>query len=106
MSTKRLVYIFINHPTGSIPYVYTIYKSTPYLEKMFLENYKDGSYMSKRDLERCGIIFPAGPRYKMLPYELHDNFDRWSPSGPDLFDVVHERYMAEQKKNREEKELK
>jgi hypothetical protein len=100
---SKRIFVFINMPVGGKAYVDKIYKSTPYLEQMFLEKYEDGSNMSKRDLERCGIMFPAGPRYQMLPYELRENFDKWSPSGPDLFDIVHERYMAEQKKLREKK---
>ena len=72
------------------------------MEQIF-KNYENGEYMSKRDLERCGILFPAGPRYLMLPYDVPEWFGKWSPSGPDLFDIAHERYMKEQKEKRESK---
>lgn len=104
MSLVKRIFVFINHPTGSPPYIHTIYSTTPYLEQMFSRNNEKDGYMSKRDLERCGILFPAGPRYKMLPYDLPLGFEKWSPSGPDLFDVAHERYMKEQKEKREAKE--
>lgn len=102
---SKRIFVFINFPTGSPPYIHTIYKSTPYLEEMY--HRVKGDTLSKRDLERCGIMFPAGPKYRMLPYELRDNFDKWSPSGPDIIDIAHERYMKEQKEKWEkEKELK
>ena len=89
-------------PVGFSPYVDKIYKSNQYLETMF--DRVKGDTLAKRDLERLGIMFPAGPRYRMLPYELPEHFDTYSPSGPDIIDIVHERYMKEQKRLREEKE--
>jgi hypothetical protein len=99
---SKRIFVFLNCPTGSKPYIHTIYKTTPYLEQMFSQSYEDSKYMRKRDLERCGIMFPAGPRFLMLPYELPEHFDNWSPSGPDIFDIAHERYMKEQKEKQPE----
>ena len=82
MTTRagRRVYVFINTPVGRGPYVDKIYKSTPYLDTIY-ERVK-GELMSKRDLERCGIFFPAGPRYQMLPYELPESRVENSNSHP------------------------
>ena len=98
---SKRIFVFINFPTGLKPYVDKVYKSTPYLETIFNRN--EGSYVTKRDLERCGIMFPAGPRYLMLPHELPEHFEHYSPSGPDLFDIAHEEYMKEQKEKRDSK---
>ena len=96
MSAKRLVYIVVNTPVGMPQYVAKILKANPYLTKMYEEN-RD-QYLSKRNCERLGIMPACGPRYKMLPYEMWDSFmtDDNEPSGPDLFDIVNERYRKEQ----------
>ncbi len=87
MSARRL-YVFLNMPVGAKPYVDKIYKSNPYLDSIF-ERVK-GNFILKRDLERLGIIFPAGPRYLMLPAEEFP-----APTGPDIFDIATERYIKE-----------
>ncbi len=102
MSTK--IFVFLNFPVGGKPYVDKIYKSTPFLENIFSLNKEN--YLKKRDLERLGIVFPAGPRYLMLPHELPRDFENYSPSGPDIIDIVSDRYIKEQKEEREKKELK
>ena len=102
MKSKRSIFIFMNFPTGSNPYVDAVYKATPYLESMYASS--KGQFLSKRDLERAGIWFPAGPRYKMFHYELPESFDTFSPSGPDIIDIAHERFLQHAKETKEAKE--
>lgn len=78
-------------------YVVNIFMANPYITKMFDEN--KGETLRKRDIERLGEFPPCGARFRLLPFELRDNFftERYEPSGPDLWDVVTARYIAEGK---------
>ena len=98
--SKRLVYVVVNTPVGMPQYVAKILKANPYLTKMYEEN-RDQN-LSKRNCERLGIMPAGGPRYKMLPYSMWEDFftHNTEPSGPDLFDIVNERYRKEQEEKR------
>ena len=90
MSTRRLVYVIMNFPVGGRPYVDKIVKANPYLTMMFGKTVAENSFMSKHDLERLGIFFPAGPRYKMFPYEMPEDFmtRENEPTGPSYTDYL------------------
>ena len=92
---RKLIYVFLNLPVGGKPYIDTIYKSNAYLDSIY-ERVK-GEYIKKRDLERLGIIFPAGPRYIMLPYEINESFftQHIEPCGPDIFDIRTAQFIEE-----------
>lgn len=96
MIGKRLVYVIVNTPVGRPQYVQTILKANPYLAKMFEEN-RD-QHLSKRDCERLGIMPMPGPRYKMLPYSIWEDFftKNMEPSGPDFTDRMTAKYIKEQ----------
>lgn len=98
--SKRLVYIIVNTPVGRPQYVQTILKANPYLTKMFEVNHDQ--HLSKRDCERIGIMPACGPRYKMLAYEMWEDFftHNTEPSGPDFIDLVTARYIKEQEEKR------
>ena len=100
---KRLIYVVIDSPTGSTPHVVTIFKANPYLTRMFEENRGEygSSTLSKRDIERLGLFVPCGARFRMLKYELPTYFDKegWEPSGPAIFDIDTQQYIASQKKD-------
>lgn len=74
MSSRRLVYVIMNFPVGGRPYVDAIFKANQFLTKLYAETQEKDAYLSKRDLERLGIRFPAGPRYKLFAYELPEDF--------------------------------
>ena len=101
MSGKRLVYVLLNSPVGSRPYVVNIFQANPYITAMFEAN-KEGT-ISKRNIERLGEFPPCGARFQLLPYDLRENFftERWERDGPDLFDRVHAIYMQEQAEKRQ-----
>lgn len=93
----RLVYVLINSPVGSKPYVDKIFKANPFITAMYTAN--KGECLSKRDLERLRVRFPCGPRYQLLPYELPlDFFSRNNePAGPDIIDRAHQEYIEQLK---------
>ena len=72
--SRRLVYVIMNFPVGGRPYVDAIFKANEYLTKLYEETQEKGTYISKRDLERLYIHFPAGPRYKIFAYEMSEDF--------------------------------
>ena len=104
MSKSTNIFVLMNFPTGSPPYVVRILKVNPYIQKIFDET--SNNYLSKRNIERLGEgMFPAGPRYKLFPYTLPEYFyEDWERSGPDLFDIAHERYMEKHKNISEKKD--
>lgn len=95
------MYVLLNSPTGSRPYIVNILQANPYITAMFEAN-KD-KYLYKRDIERLGEIPPCGARFQLLPYDLRENFftERWERDGPDLFDRVHAAYIQEQAAKRQ-----
>ncbi len=103
--TKRLVYVLVNSPVGTRMYVEKIFKANSFITGMYNEN--KGETLSKRDLERLYVHFPAGPRYTLLPYELNTNFftSNSEPNGPDIIDVVHTEYV-QRLREKDKKELK
>ncbi len=93
MSARKLVYVLVNTPVGLPQYVVNIFMANPYITKMFEEN--KGDTLRKRDIERLGEFPPCGARFRLLPYELRENFftERTEPCGPDLFDIITARYL-------------
>ena len=97
MSHRRLVYVIMNFPVGGHPYVEEIMKANPYLTSLYRSIAEDNSYLRKHDLERLGILFPAGPRYKMFAYHMPTDFmtTENEPTGRRYTDYMRERYLEE-----------
>lgn len=95
----RRIYVLIDHSrfVPYEPYVAKILKANPFLDQIYERS--KGGQVSKRDLERMGIFFAAGPRYKMLEYEIEEDFfsHQRESSGPDVVDIAHERFMNRKK---------
>ena len=91
MTSRRLVYVIMNFPVGGLPYVDAIFKANQFLTKLYAETQEENAYLSKRDLERLGIHFPPGPRYKIFGYYLPDDFmtRKDEPTGYTYTDYLH-----------------
>lgn len=98
------VYVVANFVHGNTtPYVERIYKATPYIDGMYEAIKSNGLFLSKRNLERLWIMPPVGADFRLLPYELRDDFfeAKCEPFQPDIVDRVHENYMNEQRQKRQ-----
>lgn len=62
------LYVLINHPVWrKTPYVVSVLKPTPYIEKLYNnQHYENSPFLTKREVEILGVWPACGPRYSLL----------------------------------------